>query len=102
MCSSSLRLNQMDTDPIICLVHAFILGDSTFDQQRKVRLDLIADFEQELDDILERISRTKGPGLPVSTVALIDVTLNLQSEISRLTELEAELSLFKALIESLK
>ena len=92
----------MDTDPIICLVRAFILGDSTFDQKRKVHLDLIAEFEQELDDILERIGRTKGPGLPVSTVALIDVTLNLQSEVSRLTELEAELSLFKALIESLK
>jgi hypothetical protein len=92
----------MDTDPIICLVHAFILGGSTFDQERKSRLDLIAEFEQELDSMLERNSRTQGPCLPVQMVALINVTLELQSEVSRLTELEAELSLFTALIESLK
>lgn len=97
MCSSSFKLGQMDpTNPIICLIHAFILGDSTFDQERAARLELIAELEQELE------INIRNQGLPVQNLALINVTVEMQTEIDRFTEWEAELSLIEALIESLQ
>ena len=97
MCFSSFKLGQMElTSPIIRLIHAFILGDSTFDQERASRLDLIAEFEQELE------RNISNQGLPVQSLALINVTVQLQTEVYRFTEWESELSLIEALIESLQ
>ena len=97
MCFSSFKLSQMElTSPIVHLIHAFILGDSTFDQERASRLDLIAEFEQELE------RNISNQGLPVQSLALINVTIELQTEVNRFTEWESELSLIEALIESLQ